>query len=237
MKKLYITAAIFALLTALAVFGFTKKIENNSKISYTQIVVAAEKIPARTVVTTEMLTLKEIPAEAVHPYAIYNIEDAVGRLTDSKIEVGEYVLASKLHKQGDKSSGLKYFVPEGKRAITIQVDSVSGVGGFILPGDRIDIMASMLLKKAGSSEQTPPTSLMLVQNLEVLACGTNIKENSDGTSSTYSNITLAVTPDDALLIYLADINGSLRLLLRSPIDDKIENLNPKTPVLNGNVVG
>lgn len=237
MKKIYLFAAILAVLTGITVFGFTKSLQASSRVSYTEVVAAAVKINDRTVLTKEMLKYKKIPTEAVHPYSLKRIEDAVGLFTDSKYEVDEQLLSSKLHKQGEKTSGLKYYIPEGKRAITIEVNSVSGIGGFIIPGDKVDIIANVVLSKTDGTDQTTPASVMLVQDLEVLAAGTNIKQNSDGTSTSYANVTLAVTPEQALTINFATTNGSIRLLLRSPLDNAIENLKPKVSVLNGNVVG
>ena len=236
MKKIYLAALILAVLTGIAVYFFAASLQKAAQKDYTDVVVAAVKISEKTVITKEMLTIKKIPTEAVHPFAVRKIEDAQGYFSDSNLEIDEPLLSSKLHKKGEKTSGLTYFVPQGKRAMTLEVDAVSGVGGFILPGDRVDILSVMVLGKAGDKENQVPTSFIAVQNIEVLATGKSIKVDNNGEQTEYTNITVAVTPDEALSINLVAANGQMRLLLRSPLDKNNVNINPKIPELNANVL-
>lgn len=239
MKKIYLIAAILALFTLISVYSFANSIEKSSKRDYTQVVTAAVNITERTILTEEMLELKSIPTEVVSANAITDMSQAIGQFTDSSIDMGEILSSAKLHKQGEKNNGLTYFIPQGKRAFTIEVDLVSGVGGFILPGNRVDILATMVLKIQDglTSTEQAPTSIIISQNLEVLAAGSSIKVEADGKNVSYSTITLAVTPEEAVTLNLASANGKLRLVLRSPLDDKIVDIKPKTPELIGNTLG
>ncbi len=255
MKKIYIIALVLALLTGISVYIFTGTLEKASKREYTQVVAAAVDIPERTVLTAEMLVLKSIPSEAVLGSAIRSIDKAVGLFTDNRMEPGEALSSTKLYTQGEKNSGMKYLIPEGKRAFTLSVDAVSGVGGFILPGDRIDILATMTMEQksetaskaiSGTSSVTISgaalektgvqiaTSLIILQNVEVLAAGANITVLENGTRVDYTTITLAVSPQDAVTLNLAAVNGKLRMVLRSPLDNEIVDVKPMTPDLIGN---
>lgn len=238
MKKIYLIAAILALFTLISVYSFAGSLEKASKRDYTEVVTAAVNITERTVLTEDMLIIKTIPTEAVTPNAIISITQAVGLFTDKMVEQGEILSSVKLHKQGEKDNGLTYFVPQGKRALTIDVDVVSGVGGFILPGNRVDILSVMVLDKKGETGiEKIPMSLIILQNIEVLATGSSITVAADGKSVAYSTITLSLTPDEALTINLAASNGKLRLILRSPLDEEIVDIKPKTAELNGNKFG
>lgn len=238
MKKIYIIAFILALLTGISVFSFAKALEKASKREYTEVVTAAVNITERSVLTKDMLIMKSIPTEMVMSSAIKSIDKAVGLFSDSVLEAGEVLSSTKLRKQGENSSGMTYLVPKGKRAFTLNVDAVSGVAGFILPGDRIDILANMVFEKAGSTDKVQvPTSLIVMQNIEVLASGANIKVVENGTSVEYSTLTLAVSPEEAVTLNLAAANGKLRMVLRSPLDNEIVEIKPKTPELVGNTLG
>ncbi len=238
MKKIYLVAVIFALLTGIAVYGFAGALEKASKREYTQVVVAIGEIPERTIITAEMLAIKEIPSEVVLPTAIREISVAIGLFTDNKIDPGEVLSSSKLHTQGEKTGTLNYFIPVGKRAFTISVDAVSGVSGFISPGDRIDILANMSLdKKEGDVITQVATSLILSQNIEVLAAGASVKVEQNGVNISYATLTLAVTPQEAVMLNLAAATGILRAVLRSPLDKDIIDVAPKTPKLVGNTLG
>jgi len=227
MKKIYITAAFFALITGLLVYNFAQTLEKKAMIEYTEIVVAAEHIPVRTVITEKMLTTKSIPSEAVHPNALKDPKIAVGLISAGIIEQGEMISASKVHSQENRDNTMGYFVPTGMRAITLSVDETSGISGFIMPGDRVDIIASLVLEQEKDDETVSvSTSFVLAQNIEVLASGINTKISPNVRNLAYSSITLAVTPEDALNISHSTINGRLRFILRSASDDTVNEVNP-----------
>lgn len=114
-------------------------------------------------------------------------------------------------------------LPPGKRAVTIQVDTLSAVGGLVTPGDFVDVIASLRVPKEINVEQakTKEVITVLFQNLQVLAVGTLFKpaggtelyENRQKSRSV--NVTLAVSPDEAALLTFAETNGKLQLSLRS----------------------
>lgn len=225
MKKYKIMALIFAVLTGLTSFLFLSSLQKNSQKDYIDVVVTTKQIAKQTTLTADMLRLQKIPVEAVHPDAARNINTVVGKITDGMLERGEAVLQSKLILSGGKTGGFSYRIPDGMRAITIKVDSVSGAGGLIKTGDHVDILAEFDLQKAGSVDKVP-TSMMLLQNIEVLATGT---DSSQSTTGMYTTVTLAVKSNDMLKLNLAITSGKIRLTLRPPLDKGTYQYSAQTP--------
>lgn len=122
--------------------------------------------------------------------------------------------------------------PEGKRAITVMIDSLSAVGGLVNPGDHIDIIAQLSVPKgyAPDSDKDDVTTI-LFQDLMVLAVGTNFdpiqtQEGYNAQQNSRSlNVTLAVDPDQTGLLTFAQTNGKLQLSLRGPDQRGVENMD------------
>jgi len=114
-------------------------------------------------------------------------------------------------------------MPQGKRAVTIRVDTLSAVGGLINPGDFVDVIATLRIPEEINAEKARAKEVITVlfQNLQVLAVGTLFKpvggaelyENRQKTNAV--NVTLAVSPEEAGLLTFAEANGKLQLSLRS----------------------
>jgi pilus assembly protein CpaB len=247
MKKIYLVALVLALITGLAVYGFANSLQRAAARDYTEVVVAAMNIPERTVLVEDMLVLRSIPSESVLPSAVTSIDQVIGLFNDNAMEPGEILSSAKLHTKGETASGLTYIIPDGKRAFTFSVDAVSGVAGFILPGDHVDIIATLTIPETESTASTAgatsvssasgaddaitvliPTSLVISQNVEVLAAGTSITAGTAGLNSAYTTITVAVTLEEAVQLNLAAVNGRLRMVLRSPLDKEIVDILPQT---------
>lgn len=215
MKKYKIMALVFAVLTGLATLLFFGSLQNSVHKDYISVVVTTKYITKQTKLTAEMLELKKLPAEAVHPDAARSISAVTGKITDGVLEKGETVLVSKLVASGGNTGNFSYRIPDGMRAVTIRVDAVTGTGGLIKAGDRVDILVEVEQQTAGNVDKTP-TSTMLLQNIEVLATGADSGQNSGGS---YTTVTLSVSRNDDLLkLNLAAIAGKMRLTLRSPLD-------------------
>jgi pilus assembly protein CpaB len=229
-KLIFILALIFGLLTALLLYKYladTKEALEN--MEYVKIVVAAEDIPAKTKVMEKMLTFKKIPKEYQHPNEIINPEDVVNKILLVPVTAGESIMSNQVLGPEERKEGLAYIVPNGKRALSIPVDEVSGVAGLIKPGDHVDILATLEIN------DTPFTSVPL-QNIEVLAVGKKI-DDSIGEPVEYKTVTLAVTFTQAKRLMMASQRGVIRLMLRSPIDDSWGYSAPSTlqDLLNENI--
>lgn len=177
-----------------------------------QVIVAATQIPARAPITAAMLVTVSRPASAVAPDAIANPKAIVGQLALITIPAGATITASKIGRPAN--AALPVRLRPGMRAVSIEIDRVKGVSGLLQPGDRVDVIA--VPPRTGSQ---PPPAATILRGVRVLAIGSTLEYSSATPSPAEANsntITLEVTPSQADLLTMADINTTLRLALRSP---------------------
>lgn len=212
-KRVWIITAILALITTAMVYlylGQVKEASQENKTEMSQIVVALSEIPAHVKVTEDMLEIKEIPTEAVHADTYTAIADVVGGTTTTDLIAGEQVLSDRIVLDTGESE-LSYRIPENMRAITVPATEVNGVGGYIVSGDKLDILVSYV---PADGVQVVYTQL---QNIEVLETGPNIAA-AEAESSVPTSLTLLVTPAQAEVIAYANLSGSFHFTLRNPVD-------------------
>src|SRR5437867_5419483 len=121
---------------------------------------------------------------------------------------GEPILEGRLAPK-DSGGGLASIIPKGKRAVSVRVNEIIGVAGFVLPRTRVDVLANVT--PGGDKERS--TSKVILQNVEVLAAGQKIEQDEKGLPEAVSVITLLVTPSEAELLTLASHEGDLQLAL------------------------
>jgi pilus assembly protein CpaB len=186
-----------------------------------QVVVASCYIPLGTTITSDMVRLKEFPKEYIQPGAVFDIKEVIKQITLAPISEGEQILANKISK---KSFSLATSIPIGKRAVTIPVDSVSGVAGLILPNDYVDILVTFDTSEGGKYTSYTTT---LLQKVRVVAVGKKFHiEKKEEEEITYDNITLELTNEEAELVTFASEKGKIKLSLRPPADTTI--ITPKS---------
>lgn len=185
------------------------------------VVVALQDIPADTRLSREMLAVRKIPQRYAQPAAANSVDEAAGKVTTAALLKDEQVLTSRLAGENAPQNRLAYRIPEGHRALTIPVDEITGVGGFLTVGDRVDLLIT--------HGETPVTKL-LVQNVAILAAGDITATQDDGEQRVVPSLTLSVTPEQAQLITLAGSTANIRLTLRSPVDEKTVSLPPATKI-------
>jgi pilus assembly protein CpaB len=148
-------------------------------------------------------------------------EEAVGRMPLVSIPGGQPLLTSHLAQKGS-APGLWHQVPKGQRAVTVAVNEVVGVGGFVKPGLNVDIIS--VYQDGGNNNWT---SVTIVQDVPVLAIAQDDKkEKEDKTAKIATSATLLVSPVQAEAISLASEKGRIRLVLRSPGDHIIRTVAP-----------
>jgi pilus assembly protein CpaB len=231
-----ICASISAVLVYLAIGKNKNGEETAAAESTTQTVVAKIDIPARTQITSTMLTLKDIPVSARLSNAVGSTDDVVGKVSRYPIYADEQLTSNKVVEIGgnEAADSLAFSVPDGKRAISISADQVVSAGGLVLPGDYVDIMAVLNGKGADGSDIQNFVVKTILQDVQVLAVAQKIADTGQdetGKSDTKANpdattLTLLVTPDQAQTIFLAELNGTLRAVVRGFGDDKTNSLNP-----------
>lgn len=218
-KRVWLITAILALITTAMVYlylGQVKAASQENKIEMSQVVVALSEIPAHVKVTEDMLEIKEIPTEAVHADTYTDIADVVGGTTTTDLIAGEQVLSDRIVLDTGKSE-LSYRIPENMRAITVPATEVNGVGGYIVSGDKLDILVSYV---PADGVQIVYTQL---QNIEVLETGANIAA-AEAETAVPTSLTLLVTPAQAEVIAYANLSGSFHYTLRNPVDTAKQEL-------------
>lgn len=235
-KKITIIAVLLGLITSLAVYYYlqTMKAQLDNR-SYGPTVVAKADIPAKTVITPEMLETVDLPKEYIHPQAMSQVKDLIGAVTLNPIVKGEVVLNTRIVRERESKGGLAFAVPQGKRAVTVALDDVKAVGGMVRPGDRVDVLATLdipIKEPDDPKKETPrPHTLVVIQDAEILAVGretesvkvdgqakSDAKGDNKGQGIERRTVTLSVTLTQAEPLILANERGSVRLALRSPVD-------------------
>ncbi len=209
-----IVALVVAVLTGWLTLNYLSSIQRSSAVQNqpTEILVAAQEIPARVPITAAMLAKATRPAAAVEPDALTDPNKVIGALSLITIPAGSTITLSKVGHPADV--GLPVRLTPGMRAISISIDKVKGVSGLIEPGDRVDVIAI-----PPKSTAVPPPASTILRGIRVLAVGP-LLENTSATpppeAQVFTTITLEVTPKQVDLIEMADLNTVLRLALRSP---------------------
>jgi len=184
------------------------------------VVIAAIDIPFATTVEPRHVTVIQMLADTV-PAGVFGSADAIeGKVARSAIIRGEILLAPRFAEQGDGSI-LAAVVGQNMRAVSVRVNDVVGVAGFLLPGNRVDVVAAY-------KEEQRTRSETVIQNVKVLAV--------DQTASSDRNepvvvraVTLEVTPEDAEKLVLAEQRGTIQLALRNPRDEELIAVAPPPP--------
>jgi pilus assembly protein CpaB len=177
------------------------------------IVLSARSLPVGAVLREQDLKVVSWPGEAVPSGYFRSVKDAVGRGVITPVAENEPLLEAKVSTK-DAGGGLPIIIRDGMRAVSVKVDEVIGVAGFVLPGTRVDVM--LTLDKGDGRPQAITKTLL--QNVQTLAAGQSVTRDKEGKAQTVTVITLLVSPDDAELLALAAKEGRLQLALRNTLD-------------------
>lgn len=213
-KVLLLLAVVAGLLAAGSVYLYMEKLGNGQQQQETvaKVVVAKETVPAKTKITAAMLNTLEMPASYIHPNAIKSVDEVAGTVASSTLYVGEQVLEPRLVRPGDSSQGVAYIITKGKRAMALKVDQVVGVAGFLVPGDRVDIVVHLQL-----NEQDVITRI-LAQDIRLLAVGPYLSRGKPAEPlKEMDTVTVEVSPEEALALVMGVEEGLIRLLLRPAV--------------------
>ena len=242
-RKAIMAAAVLGLLAAYLSWNFIQRAGQTSRqAGLVPVIVAAQDIPVRTEITAQMLTIKQVAADARHEKAFTSLEQLNGKVTNLPIAAGEQVLSTKFFARKE-DSGLAFRIAPGKRAVSVTVNEVISTGGLIVPGDFVDIIAIFTGGGSGGSQSdtTSDSAGVVLQNIEVLAVAQSIQTsvaNPTGAAAVAGNVTgnrpdsrqeavarptartatLAVTPEEAQKLILAEERGKIRLALRGTED-------------------
>jgi pilus assembly protein CpaB len=203
---------------AIASFGVYRAIssipERRVEIATKHAVVAARALPMGARLTADNVKVVGWPERTPLAGGFSSIEEVVDRGLISAVVENEPISESKLAPK-EAGAGLPPSIPAGMRAMSVRVNEVIGVAGFVVPGTHVDVMAVL------KGQKSDGLARVVVSNVQVLTAGTRYDQENvrkDGKPIPSSVVTLMVSPNDAERIALAQAEGQLMLSLRNPLD-------------------
>lgn len=218
-RRLFIVMAL-ALLSGLAAawlaLNYLRQPENPIRAvepTATEVVVAARDLSLGTILTAEDVKLASWPGGLLPEGYSSSVEEVLGRGVITNVVLNEPLISSKIAVK-EAGGGLPIVIPEGYRGVSVRVDDVISIAGFVLPGTRVDVMVTL---DQGAQQGNPITKLML-QNIPVLTSGQVVEQDINGEPVQVTVITLLVNPEEAEQLVLAATRGRIQLALRNTLD-------------------
>uniref|UniRef100_Q01YZ0 SAF domain n=1 Tax=Solibacter usitatus (strain Ellin6076) TaxID=234267 RepID=Q01YZ0_SOLUE len=203
---------VWALMVSAAFFRLAGGGGRTRAASRKQVVVATRPLPAGSTLDRDAVKLRSVPEDVFPAGAFSRVEDVLERPVISAIQPEEPVVEARLAVKGS-GAGLGPMIPTGMRAISVRVNDVVGVAGFVLPGMRVDVLVTgKPLNRADTETQT------VLQNITVLSAGQTITTDGRSQPIMAPVVTLLVTPGEAEALTLANTEGHIQLVLRNSTD-------------------
>src|SRR3954471_3158795 len=185
------------------------------------VVVASNDLALGTELKADDLRVVNFPQGQAPEGAFARVNDVVGRGLITPIVKSEVVLPAKLASK-EAGSGLPPVIPEGMRAVSVRVNEVIGVAGYVLPGNRVDILATA----SPTDQHADTTTKLILSNVQVITAGTRMEQDQEkGKPMQVTVVTLLVYPEQSERLALASTEGKIQLALRNPLDQGA----PETP--------
>lgn len=200
---------------ALATYSYVQKVPTKAAAIPTRpVAVAASDLDVGADLTADSVRIIEWPANSAPANVIANPKDVIGRGLILPMIQNEPFLDVKMAAKG-AGAGLPPAIPPGLRAVSIRVNEVIGVAGYVLPGTRVDVVATV----SPTQQAADTTSKVILTNVQVLAAGTKIERDVEKNKPiAVSVVTLLVDPEEAERLTLASTEGKIQLALRNPLD-------------------
>jgi len=218
----FAVALLLGLITSFLVFSWLQNEKNRLMAApiplskNVPVLVSNADLSWGTKLTPEMMQLQEFPPGAIPEGHFTSLEAIKDRVILVDLKRNELLLESKLAPLGTTSGGVAAVTDVDKRAMSVKVDDVIGVAGFIKPGDRVDVMVTI---EPEGGKQANMMSKMILENVKVLATGTQMeRKGKDEEPKPVQVITVEVDVEEAEKLALASTQGRLRLALRNPLN-------------------
>jgi pilus assembly protein CpaB len=214
--KFIIPIAVAA--SAVATFGLYKGMlrqnaRGSAPAAATQkVVVAIHDLPMGKKLEAVDLKTGDWPEDIIPPGSYAEAAQVLGRVLKTESKIGEAIIESKLAPKGSEG-GFSSIIPDGMRALTVSVNNSSGVGGFILPDTRVDVLVTV----SSQVQKGESTTKIILEDIKVLAVDQTFERKEDD-PVIVQTVTLLVTPEDAEKLVLASTEGKLQLSLRNNAD-------------------
>jgi pilus assembly protein CpaB len=203
---------------ALGTYNYVQQMpaSQGSAIPTQPVVVAAADLQIGAELRRDDLKVIDWPASAAPQGVFTTLDEVIGRGLVLPLIENEPVLPMKLAPK-EAGAGLPPVIPQGLRALSVRVNEVIGVAGYVLPGTRVDVLATL----NPTAVRTDVMSKVVLTNVQVLAAGTKIEQSADGGKpSPVTVVTLLVNPLEAERLTLASTEGKIQLALRNPLDQE-----------------
>jgi pilus assembly protein CpaB len=176
------------------------------------VVVAVERLPVGANITRQSVKLVSLPVEVSPKDGFSKIEDVLDRPVIETVQADEPLVAARLAERGS-GMGLAPMIPSGMRAISVRVNDVVGVAGFILPGMHVDVLVT-----GRPPNRNDTFTRTVLQDIAVLSAGQTIQADVKNPSIKATVVTLLVSPAQAEALTLANNEGHIQLVLRNSTD-------------------
>ena len=209
-------ATVVALALSVSVYRAFQRVSAVAPAKTLQIVVAAAPMDIGTRLDADHIRLMPWPGDSLPPGMLSSVDAAAGRALISAVVANEPILDNKLAPR-EAGAGLSATIPRGMRAVSVAVNDVVGVAGFVGPGTSVDVLVTGQIpgQTQGGAQYVTRT---ILENIRVLAAGQKIEQDRDGKPQNVPVVTLLVTPQDAATLAMASTQGKIQLALRNTID-------------------
>jgi pilus assembly protein CpaB len=217
--RTFIVMAVATVTAGIASFGVYAAVKSipvrEVEVAHTFVAVAAHNLPTGARITEKDVKLVAWPAKSPVSGSFSELKPILDRGLVAAVGENEPFTETKLAPIGS-GAGLPPSIPPGMRAMSVKVDEVIGVAGFVVPGTRVDLVVT--LRGTGQTEES--MSRTVASNVLVLTAGTKFDQEQakDGKAQPSTVVTLAVSPSDAERVALASSEGKISLALRNPLD-------------------
>jgi pilus assembly protein CpaB len=209
-------AVIIGLVVSVLTYNWLQEKGKEKKVTSSEtkpVAVAVSDLPWGTVFKEEMIKTAPFLSSSLPPGYFSDPSALKGRVLIFPIKANEPILESRLAPADIKTGGVAAIISPNKRAMAVKVDKVIGVSGFINPGNRVDVLVTLT-----ASGTSLPITKTVLENMLVLATGTEVQEKEKGKAAMVDVITLEATPQEAEKMAHAASEGRLQLALRNSVD-------------------
>jgi len=203
---------VIGLLAGAYVFTQFKRMAQSKTMPTVMVVVTSRALPLGTRLQASDLRMVAWPASDPVQGMYQRIDDCVNRAVITTMFENEPILEGKLAPR-EGGAGLSATIPDGMRAVSVSVNDVIGVAGFVVPGTMVDVLVTGVTNN-GSITRT------ILENVRVMAAGQKVEQDREGKPQTVPVITLLVSPEDANALTMASTQGRIQLALRNTLDSK-----------------
>src|SRR5437870_3945576 len=214
-----VIALVIAFLLSSFVYKQFQKASIVAPTSTQNLVVAAVPLPLGTRLDASNLRTIQWPASQQVAGMYSRVEDVANRAIITPLAQNEPVLEAKLAAK-ESGAGLSATIPEGMRGVSVAVNEVVGVAGFVTPGTMVDVLVTGRIIGSQSGQGAGDITRTFLENIRVLAAGQKVEQDREGKPQTVAVITLLVTPDEASKLTMAANDGKIQLALRNTVDTK-----------------